>query len=427
MKILFLSYYFPPMGGVGVQRILKLLKYIPQHGIEPYVVTTSCSLHKIMDHHLNELDYLQFVKIHRIGGEKLRDHLYRKQEGMRPTFKNVLFALTHIRYMDIYSSWSLGIIPNVLEIIKNEEIDLIYSTSPPHSAHLLAKQVKKAAGVPWIMELRDSLTDWPLRKKGVASYLQSVIESWYEPRLYDAADGVIFVTHYQRKHALVRCPELAKKPTEVILNGYDDDEMNVSDIRLNPEIFKIVYTGSLIDFEIAGLCKGFELYENRRHKDQKRIELTIVGPIGDRAREHLHALQKSICVNLVGAVNHAEALAYQQTAHCLLLVQTANYRGKGSEILTGKVFEYIGARRPILAAVTPGELSELITQNQVGTVADPFDPESVFNAVTTCMSLAEGFSKQRADSIVGLEKFTRKYQAARTAEFVKSLLETRGL
>lgn len=423
MKILILSYYFPPMGGVGVQRVLKLLKYIPQHGIEPIVITTSCSIHKIMDYQLNELEYVRGVPVYRIGGDKLKAHLQRKLNGKRTNLKGALFALAKLRHMDIYSTWSLSILPEVIQIVEAEKVDLIYSTSPPHSVHLLAKKIKQVTGVPWIMELRDSLTDWPLRKAGVISYLQSVIESWYEPRLYKASDGVVFVTHYQRKHAIGRCPEAGKKSSEVILNGFDEEEVVSTDINLDPDIFRIVYTGSLIDFEIEGLCKGFELYEKTRRQKEKRIELVIVGPVGVRAQRHLHSLGKSIRVDLVGTVNHVQALDYQQSAHCLLLVQTADYRGKGSEILTGKVFEYIGAKRPILAAVKLGELSELIIQNQFGAVADPFDPESICSAISICVNLANKFSKNSAYTTNRPDKYTRKYQVARTAEFIKSVVE----
>lgn len=415
------------MGGVGVQRVLKLIKYLPRYGIEPIIVTTSCSLHKIMDYKLEELEYIRRVPVYRIGGDKLKYLLGRRIKGMRPTFSDLIFALKKIWLMDIYSAWSLGILPQVVEIIEKEKVDLVYSTSPPHSVHLLAKRVKQVAGVPWIMELRDSLTDWPLRKGGVISFLQRLIESWYEPRLYNAADGVIFVTKYQRKHAIERCSELSRKSTEVILNGFDDEEINSRDISLDPNVLRIVYTGSLIDFEIEKICKGFELYERSREENEKRIELIIVGPVSVKAKEHLRSLEKYIQIKLLGTVNHAQALDYQQSAHCLLLVQTADYRGKGSEILTGKVFEYIGAKRPILAAVKPGELQELIVKNNFGAVADPFDPESICSAISFCAKLADKFSMHNFERTGQLEKFTRKYQVARTADFARSILNKEGL
>lgn len=412
------------MGGVGVQRVLKLLKYIPRHNIEPVIVTTSCNLHKIMDYRLDELEYVRSVPIYRLGGEELRNLLERRMSGARPTVNDLIFALKTIRHMDIYSAWSLGIIPHVVEIVKKEKVDLIYSTSPPHSVHLLAKKLKQVTGIPWVMELRDSLTDWPLRKGGVIGYIQSVIESWYEPRLYDSADGIIFVTQYQRKHAIDRCPELVRKSTEVILNGFDDEELNIRKISPDADILRVVYTGSLIDFEIEKLCEGFKLYERTREKTGKKIELTVVGPVGVHARAHLQSLGKHINVNLVGTVDHAEALEYQQSAHCLLLVQTADYRGKGSEILTGKVFEYIGARRPIIAAVKPGELQDLIIDNNFGVVADPFDPGSVCAAISSCADIVGEFYEQHAGAPDQLEKFTRKHQVARTADFVRSLINT---
>ena len=357
-----------------------------------------------------------------MNGEGLRHYLDRRLGGKRPAVSDVFLVLRKLRHMDVYSTWSLNIIQQVEKIVEQEKVDLIYSTSPPHSVHLLAKHLKKRTSVPWVMELRDSLTDWPLRKRGIVNSIQRAIESWYEPRLYNAADGIIFVTHYQKKHALQRCPGLAQRSSMVILNGYDDTEVSSTQLAFNPEVYTVVYTGSLFDFEIGEICKGFKLYEMRREKDQHKLELVIVGPVGEHARSDLDKLSKVVKVNMIGVVSHEKALEYQQSAHCLLLVQTADFRGKGSEILTGKVFEYIGARRPILAAVTQGELSELILRNNLGVVSDPFDPASVCEALSNCIELSKKFSEKSEISPDYNEKFTRRYQVAKTAEFIRSLV-----
>ncbi|PHS70845.1 MAG: hypothetical protein COB22_07755 [Cycloclasticus sp.] len=417
-NLLIVTYYFPPMGGVGVQRVLKLIKYLPRYGYNPVILTVAGATHNVMDSSLSELSYLKGVPIYRIGGERLMSYLNSRQKKGGVGLMGNLFAIKQLRFMDIYSAWWRDLLPEAQDICEKENIDIIYSTSPPHSVHIFAKKIKEMTGLKWVMELRDSMTEWPLRKPGLITSIQSFVESCYEPRLYESADGIIFVTKYQRKHAVQRCPQLVEKQTEVVLNGYDEDEMRCSESQKVTDVFRIVYTGSLQDFDISVFCDALVCFSESKANKNVDIELCIVGDINSEAQAHLDRIGITINVVLTGVVSHSEALDYQQKAHCLLLIQTTNYKQRGSEILTGKVFEYIGAKRPILAVIKKGELRNLIIDNDIGIVSDPFDIEGICKAIEWCYRVSIGREVEPSYRVSHDKKFTRLYQAEKTAKFM---------
>ena len=415
-----MSYYYPPMGGVGVQRASSLVKYFPENKLCPIVVTSPYDSHHVIDRRLLELPHIKDTLTHRIGeSDPLRKFLERRLQGADKSLADLCFGLASIRFMDVYSAWAMSIVDNVERIVREEGVDVIYSTSPPHSVHILASKVSKRTGTPWIMELRDSMTEWPLRKPGAISWLQSRIESFYEPRFYRQADGIVFVTKYQKLHASERYPGLENRPSIVVTNGFEGGIESATEISEVEDEFHITYTGTLSSFDLSSLCEGISLCIATNDLHGVKLVLTFVGEVDTANKKRLDALPAEVGVNYAGIVSHAESLQYQKRAHCLLLIQTADGSGRGAEILTGKVFEYIGSRRPIFAVVKPGELQELINDNRFGVAADSSKPRAIADALGGCLDLAKNWSSSGAMS-VSLDKYTRRSQVEEISGFIGS-------
>jgi len=184
MKVLIVTYYFPPVGGIAVQRVIKWIKYLPQFGIKPVVLTTEHGLGYVQDKSLLELDYIQNCKVYRLGGTQLSKYHILKNKGKLYSVYNIFLLLRYIRSIDLFSSWFYEIRNQINEIIEKEKIDCILTTSPPHSTHLLGYYLKKKYGIPWVMDLRDSMSIGPIRNKTFILKFQSLIESFYENVLF---------------------------------------------------------------------------------------------------------------------------------------------------------------------------------------------------------------------------------------------------
>ena len=422
IKILVLAYYVPPMGGVGVQRVLSLIKYLPRYGFDLVVLTSTPGVHKVMDESLLQVEQSPHCKVVRIGGELLRRRLEFAGKGRLHRIAR-LTLLKYLKYMDIYGAWSSRITDAAVELATRENVDLVYSTSPPHSTHLLARKIKSRLQLPWVMELRDSMTVWPLRRPGLLTRILSRIEFHYEPGLYRDADGVVFVTPSQQSHARQRVPSLQLEKTAVITNGFDEERALSTASTSLKNRFRLTYTGSLSDFDLSTFCKALGIFAQSEAMREVGVEFIVVGAVDPVSLGLLESLRGKVDLRVIGVVPYAEALAYQSSADCLLLVQTANHGNAGDEILTGKVFEYIAARKPILAAAIPGDLTRLIEDNQFGAVANPFQVDQIVAALEACYSCAHDadWLRQRAEK--SLVAYTRGEKARETAAFIHHVLE----
>ena len=405
-----------------MQRILSLVRHLPRLDCDVTVLAPASGTHRVMDESLANSYLSDETRIIRLGGDKLNRLLeYRKRGSIRSLAANIRL-LANVRNIDIYSGWSAGIADAAVDLARNEGFDLVYTTSPPHSTHLIGYRIRDQLKLPWIMELRDSMTQWPLRKPGILSTFQSQVESHFESRFYDAADGVIFVTESMRKHALSRVESLDVRKTRVITNGFEPEFLVDTGPVDASDCFRVVYTGSLSDFDIEPVCKSLDEVVRSNRLPGIRLEFVVVGFVDPVNLKKLNKVSDVLEVKTLGVVPHQEALEYQKSADCLLLLQTADNYGKGSEILTGKVFEYIASRKPILAITIPGDLAEMIESNNFGAVADPSDQDGITTAIVACFRFSRDVGWKERRQSEDLERYTREFKARQTAEFLDQVL-----
>jgi glycosyltransferase involved in cell wall biosynthesis len=325
--------------------------------------------------------------------------------------------------MDIYSSWYYEIKNDIIRIVEQENIDCVLTTSPPHSTHLFGKHLKTIYGIPWIIDLRDSLTDWPLRKKSLSTQVISCIESFYEKSFYNISDKVIFATDYMKKHAQIRRKNLSDNKAHVITNGFDPEDFEINEqYILKDDKFKITYTGTIHPkMDPRPFCNAVIHLINNKFIPANDIVIRIVGMIEKNKKSILETLADVTSIEFSGHVNHKEAIKHQLAADLLLLLVPYSKSEIEKEILTGKVFEYIGSGKPIFALTLEGELADLIKENKFGYVANPGNPDEVEATLFRAYQNWKMGESVLSDKNRG--KFTRESQCKTLSNIIKEVVK----
>ena len=356
-RVLIITYYWPPSGGGGVQRWLKMSKYLPVYGWAPIIFTPENPVFELKDESLmrdvsSETEVLKLPIWEPFG-------LYRKLMGKKAVQKQGVVDQKDTSFLGRVSRWVRGnwFIPDprifwirpaanyLTDYLKSNPVDLIITTGPPHSMHLIGMEVKRRTGVRWIADFRDPWTDWDvlpqlkLNKKSWATHKK------LEKEVMNTADVVLTVTkNLARK--LANTGGIEK--VEVITNGFDGEDFKSVSTE-NPATFKIAHVGLLNEgrnpvllWEVLNeLCEENEEFN-------KELEVVLAGTIEQSVRDSIQRFDTLISkVQIPAYLAHDAVLdLYQQSAVLLLLV---NNTSNSNWILPGKLFEYFSAQRPILA------------------------------------------------------------------------------
>jgi glycosyltransferase involved in cell wall biosynthesis len=372
VKVLIVSFYFPPAGGVGVQRALKFAAQLPDLGIETHVLAPDDPRWLHRD---EELQPPACVRVHRaryLGprGRRPAEELRQVKGGRRLARRVQLFARRLI-VPDENATWLLTAVPAAIKIVGQEQIDVVLTTSPPGSVHLVGAAVKRATGIPWVADLRDPLAAHPHRDV-----------DRFVVRLKDRAQGVIARVVSQRADAIVAVSDaIAEEMRRLeprgqivsIANGCDfDDFAGLEHVQRHP--FRFTHTGSFF-----GKRDPRPFLSALAQVDG--VVARFVGDFRGVDREWAESLGLSDRIELIPYLSHRRALELQRDSEALLLL-IPHAGGRGEGILSGKVFEYIAAERPILALVpTAGAAARLLTESGVGVVVDPDDVHAIKAAI----------------------------------------------
>src|SRR6185436_2464633 len=374
VKVLLITMYFPPAGGGGVQRPLKLATHLPALGIETHVLAPDDPKWLHRDEELRPPTQA-FVHRARYLGPKAR----LPSEELR-TLEGLELALAKARVMgrglllpDASVTWAPTAIPAAVRIVKSEGIDAVITTSPPLSLNLIGAAVKRLTGVPWIADQRDSLVqnaDRRFERKSVQAKekaLERVVRL-----VANKADGIVAVSDAIADEIRAYNPA---GPVRVIPNGSDFDDFVGLEYH-SGDRFRITHTGSFFGkrnpraFLSALASSGLE-----------DVVARFVGDFRSVDREWVHELDLGDRLELLDYLPHRRALELQRDseANLLLLPDAA---GRGKVVPSGKIFEYLAAERPILAAVpTDGVAAQLVRETGAGVVVAPDDEDGLREAL----------------------------------------------
>jgi len=374
MRVLLVTMYFPPAGGGGVQRPLKFATHLPALGIETHVLAPDDPKWIHVDPELQPPTQAWVHRARYLGprSRKLAEELHGRRgldrlSGQARSFSRRLLV------PDENISWNLTAIPAAVRIVRAEEIDVVLTTSPPNSVHLIGAAVKRATGARWVADLRDSIGAHPHRRTERAVVRAKEKVSEQVARLVARqADAIVTASDAIADEALALGPKGIVVP---ILNGADFDDFAGLEYR-RADRFRITHTGSFF-----GKRDPRPFLQALADSELDDVVARFVGDFRSADRDWAAQLELGERVELHPYVPRREALALQRDSDALLLlIPEAGGRGKG--VLSGKVFEYLAAERPILAAVPPdGAAAELIEEIGAGVVAAPDDVPALVSAL----------------------------------------------
>lgn len=398
-KVLIISYYFPPSGGPGVQRVLKFVKYLPEFGWQPIVLTVEDGDFPARDESLlNEIP--ENVKVHRTDIFEPYG-LYRKftgkgkgtavdvnnidisgKEKFSDRFAEFIRATFFIP--DARRGWKKYAVKEGKRIIDEEKPDVIFSSSPPYTCALIAMELKKYAEkklgkkIVWVSDFRDAWTDYLTTPN--RWFIPKKIDKNYEKTTLDRTDVLTIVSSGMKDDFARKYPEISSKTNYVLIrNGFDSNDYKDAKLDEKPnEKFTFVYTGSMYGKRnpyyfldtIAGLVKEGKV-------DKSKIKFIFVGRMAGDIHEYIDNSPLNDTIEIIPYVQHSESIDYLMKADAmLLLIDEDKY---SSMILSGKVFEYLGAalisKKPVFAVAGDGEAKNLIEETHSGVVVPHGHPE----------------------------------------------------
>ena len=414
MKVLIVSLYFPPAGGGGVQRPLKFATHLPTLGIETHVLAPDDPKWIHADPELQPPTNAWIHRARYLGpkGRRPAEELHSRR-GLDRISRQVRLAGRRFLLPDENVSWNLTAIPAAVRIVRREGIDVVLTTSPPSSVHLIGAAVKRATGVRWVADLRDSIIAHPHRRaERLAVRTKERGEAAVAGLVARNADAIVAVSEAIAEETRDLDP---KGPVVTIANGSDfDDFAGLPYVR--GERFRITHTGSFFGkrdprpFLTALADSGLD------------VTARFVGDFRTADREWAEKLGLGDRLELHPYVPRRRSLELQRDSEALLLlIPEAGGRGKG--VLSGKVFEYLAAERPILASVPPdGAAAELIEETGAGVVAPPDDPAAIADALRGLVDRYEAGALDGAPlSEEWRDKLSRRTRVEELAELLGSL------
>jgi len=415
MKVLLVTMYFPPAGGGGVQRPLKFATHLPALGIETHVLAPDDAKWIHSDPELAPPTQAWIHRARYLGprATKLADDLHGRR-GLERLSTQARSLSRRVLVPDENVAWNLTAIPAAVRIARAEGIDVVITTSPPNSVHLIGAAVKRVTGARWVADLRDSVAAHPHRRVERAAVRAKEKVSASVARLVARqADVIVAASSAIAEEAQTLDPSGV---VTTILNGADFDDFAGLEYRPGNR-FRITHTGSFF-----GKRDPRPFLQALSESGLADVVARFVGDFRLADREWAESLELGDRLELHPYVVRREALALQRDSEALLLlIPEAGGRGKG--VLSGKVFEYLAAERPILAAVPPeGAAAELIRDTGAGVVAAPDDVPALKGA------LAELHGRWKAGTLDGTrlsaddrEQLGRGARIEELAEVLRSL------
>jgi len=375
VKVLIVSLYFPPAGGGGVQRPLKFATHLPELGIETHVLAPDDPK---WIHRDDELQPPTLAWVHRaryIGpkGRKPAEELHGTQGLERISRQAELFGRRFL-VPDENVSWNLTAIPAAIRIVRNEGIDVVVTTSPPSSVHLIGAAVKRATGVKWVADLRDSVVAHPHRSaERLIVRAKEQGEHAVARLIAHSADAITCVSDAIAEEMRERSP---RGPVLTIANGSDFDDFAGLDHQPSDR-FRLTHAGSFF-----GKRDPRPFLTALKQSGLEDVVVRFLGDFRAADREWAEGLELGDRFELIPYAPRRRSLELQRDSEALLLlIPEAGGRGKG--VLSGKVFEYLAAERPILAVVPPdGAAAGLIRETGAGVVVAPDDVDGMVAALS---------------------------------------------
>ena len=423
-KLLIITYYFPPAGGPGVQRWLKFVKYLPEFDIQPIVYVPENPTYPIIDEGLVSqisdkvivlknkiLEPYQLASIFsKNKTRKISSGIFPHKKKQAFLDKTFLWVRGNLFIPDARVLWVKPSVSYLEKYIKENNIDTIVTSGPPHSLHLIGLELKEKLGVKWFADFRDPWTTIGYHKALRLSNYAAKKHKKLESKVLNTADTIIVTS----KTTKTEFEAITNKPISVITNGYDIE--NVEKQTLDTK-FTLAHIGSFLsDRNPPFLWECLTELLNEIPDFKSYLEIKLIGAVSQEVLDAISQFNLNDYLNLLGYVSHHEAIAHQKKSQVLLLIEINSEDTKS--IIPGKLFEYMVSNRPIIAIGPQGsDFADIIKETNTGVF---FDYSEKAKLKSVILDFYNQFLEGKLQSNgVGLQQYSRKNLTKQLAQLIK--------
>lgn len=405
-NVLFIVYYFPPMGSSGVQRPLKFVKYLRHYGWNPIVLAPEPGAYHTFDESLQqELEEMD-VEVHRVGA-KTPFHLMgktgRQINFIPPRIAGWIRKMLSFFYLpDNKTGWIKPALSKAEQIMADKDIDVIFSTATPYSNHLISAELKRRTGKPVIMDFRDDWLEFPFSDYATRFHRKRAAQ--IERDCIKYADIITANNSSTLNSIKSRTPNPDTR-FQLLSHGFDSDDFDqiMAANKNDRSKIRFLYSGifygdrnpDVFFNALSGLIK-----DGKVNKGQ--IEIQFQGGLDHSVKDQISRLGfDDICTDY-GLLPHKMAVQNLVNADVLWLL--VGHQRSGNLVTPGKLFEYMATRKPILGLVPDGDAKVILKSYKAGFTCDPYDTDEVKNTLESTIYLWQAKNMPQPD-----EEFIKRH------------------
>jgi glycosyltransferase involved in cell wall biosynthesis len=373
-NVLVIAYYFPPMGLSGVQRTLKFVKYLPQFGWQPTVLTVTPTGYFAQDYTLLEEIRALHIDIERVGSLD-PNRLFRKKGVVKMPSERWRKILTYLSDMffipDNKIGWKRKALKAAEKLFAEKQFEIIFATAPPFTDFLIGEELSKKFKKPLVVDYRDPWHEYPFK------YYPTPLHKWrnyvLEKRVVHAASRILTTNRRVKELILKRYKSLEYNDVIILPQGYDPQDF-VNGSLQPPKTTKmrithagVFYGDRTPEYFLQALKKIF----NEQKELKGHIEACFIGNLHDEHLKLIATMQLEEHVVTTGYLDHAHCVQYLMASDVLWLMLNNDSQSPG------KLYEYLGARKPVIACVNDGFLSQTIEEAEAGVILRPDDVDGI--------------------------------------------------
>ena len=429
-RVLFVTYYFPPSGGSGVQRALKFAKYLPLFGWEPTILTVRPENAAYPD--LDETLRRDVPPGLRVERTRAWDPyaLYAQLQGKAKsetvgvgfvgegeanrTQRLARWLRANVFLPDARVGWVPFALRRGGTLLESGSYDAILTTGPPHSVHLVGQLLARRYSLPWLADFRDPWTDISYYHELPMSLPAKRLDAYLERAVLDDADRVIVVSPSLKTMLKAK----SSSPIDVLPNGFDETDFEETDVQGEAD-FVLTFTGNM-PAQQDPVALWTALRRLREDQAVPRLRLRFVGNVDPVVLTSIQRAGWADRLETIPYVPHDEAIRYMKRASLQLLCIN---RVAGAEgIVTGKLYEYLASGRPVLG-VGPagGDAAAILSETSAGQLFGHDDAEGVTAFLQRHYAAWERGEPERGATETAAARYSRKRQAGRLAELLDGL------
>jgi len=429
-RVLIISYYWPPSGGIAIHRCLKFAKYLHEFGWEPVICTADNAEYPILDEgNFKDIpNGTTVLKTHiwepynlfkRITGKKKEERIHNvflEEEKPGIGHKLGIWIRGNLFIPDARRFWIKPSVKFLSKYLKDYPVDAIFTNGPPQTAHMIAYGVKKKLGIPWHADFQDPWTQVDYFPQLMLNPISLKIHKTMEQHVFKNANQVTICSNTWKGDL----ESIGAKDVGVIVWGYDEDDFKDINVELSSK-FTLSHYGSLgPDRNAKTLWKACSIIAKEDEQFTKDLEIELAGFIGHEIIKEINSLGLKNNLTLFDHLSRKETLERMHRSQVLLLIlnDMPNVNGR----LPGKLFEYLASRRPILV-IGPEEsdASKIVHGVNAGFTCNINDLD---NTIQTVKSLYDKFkTRQLNNNQTDISQYSNRNLTKTLAGYLDKIIE----